>query len=450
MHPRIQHIVELWYLSEGALFQIFGTHNLIENNRIECPFRCGRGLIEYNKTIIDTLDEKTIEAYLKAEVIRILLKHPYERQPDGCKRTSMAKGSNLVLADNYDFSQIGLKKPEDCGFDKNQSYEWYSFRIEEMDAPSSSSETNSSSENSNDDNSLNSESDNNNMSFDHSDDDSSEDGLEMQLPDGTTLKLPSDNSRDSKGNTKGLAGTNQSSGERKEEARDLSEMLDKEDISQLWEEDSLMACSVDVAIEEIEANNAWGSLAGNISDMILANTKAKIDYRKVLAGFRSSVLSSKRHLTRMRPNRRSGFDNMGSIRRFNTNILVAVDVSGSIDVNSLRHFYSIINRAFKYGIENIDVIQFDAGLKDVEKFEKAQKNIHIIGRGGTNFQPIIDYVSIHQEYDGLLIFTDGYASVPKISKRVRCKIAWICNTQESYNENKQWMQKTGRCCAIQI
>ena len=152
----------------------------------------------------------------------------------------------------------------------------------------------------------------------------------------------------------------------------------------------------------------------------------------------------------MRPNRRSGFDNMGSIRRFSTNILVAVDVSGSVNENSLRHFYSIINRAFKYGIENIDVIQFDTELKEVEKFDKAQKNIHILGRGGTSFQPIIDYVAIHHEYDGLLVFTDGYAPKPKLSKNVRCKIAWICNSQRSYNENKQWMQEIGRCCAIQI
>ena len=52
MHPKIQHIIELWYLSKGALFQIFGTHNLVENSKINSPFRCGRGIIEYNEEII--------------------------------------------------------------------------------------------------------------------------------------------------------------------------------------------------------------------------------------------------------------------------------------------------------------------------------------------------------------------------------------------------------------
>lgn len=183
--------------------------------------------------------------------------------------------------------------------------------------------------------------------------------------------------------------------------------------------------------------------------MILANTKAKIDYRKVLSGFRASVLLTKRNLTRMRPNRLSGFDNMGSIRRFNTNILVAVDVSGSVDDKSLSHFFSIVNRAFKYGIENIDVMQFDTELKDVVHFEKAKKEVHVLGRGGTSFQPIFDYVVKHPEYDGLLIFTDGEAPIPKVNNKMRCKVAWICNTLNNYNRNKEWMQKIGRCCSVQ-
>ena len=443
MHPSIQHIVEIWYLSEGALFQIFGTHNIVQNSKINCPFRCGRGIIEYNEDIINKLDEKSIEIYLKAEVIRILLKHPYERQPYGCKRTSMAKGSNLVLADNYDFAQIGLKKPEDFGLANNQSYEWYSIRMEELEVEPSTSpkESRNITE---EDVSIGI------MGKVDSITSFKERSIEMQLPDGTILKLPTNNSNQSEETKTNSHERSKSSISYEEDVRDFSESLNNEDIAQLWEEDPLMSCAIDVAIDEIELNNAWGSLSGTISDIILANTKAKIDYRKVLAGFRSSILSSKRHLTRMRPNRRSGFENMGSIRRFDTNILVAVDVSGSVDDNSLRHFYSIVNRAFKYGIENIDVIQFDIELKEVEKFNKAQKNINVLGRGGTNFQPIIDYITIHQEYDGLLVFTDGYAPMPKLSKKVRCKIVWVCNTQKSYNENKHWMQKLGRCCAIQI
>lgn len=74
--------------------------------------------------------------------------------------------------------------------------------------------------------------------------------------------------------------------------------------------------------------------------------EAKINWKNVFAGFRASIISSIRKLTRMRPNRRTGFDNMGSIRRFNTKLLVAVDVSGSITTKSLQYFYGVINSAF--------------------------------------------------------------------------------------------------------
>ena len=498
----------MWYLSEGALFQIFGTHDIEENASMQCPFRCGRGKIEYNPAIIDGLSDEKLELYLKAEVIRILLKHPYERQPDGCRRTSMSLGSNLVLADNYDFGKIELPKPEEFNLPKEESYEWYSFQIEQQEKakektdqqkkqkegksdkgntsnmPSdenknSDSDGDSSEENHPEgtddkkdshgdqmpsDENKNSDSDGDSSKGNHpegtgdkkdshgdqmigsQEGDESLSGFdEIQLPDGTILKLP----KSGDGKRTSVSAESQKT-ERQEETRDFSGQSNQEDLSQLWEEDTLRSCEIDVAIDEIAASNSWGSLAGKISGKILANTKAKIDYRKVLSGFRASVLSTKRHLTRMRPNRRSGFDNMGSIRRFKTNILVAVDVSGSVDDKSLSHFFSIVNRAFKYGIENIDVLQFDTKLKDVVQFDKAQKEIHILGRGGTSFQPVFDFVAKHPEYDGLLIFTDGYAPKPKLPKNMRCKVAWICNTQRSYNENKGWMLKIGRCCPIQI
>lgn len=467
----------MWYLSEGALFQIFGTHDIEENASMQCPFRCGRGKIEYNPAIIDGLSDEKLELYLKAEVIRILLKHPYERQPDGCRRTSMSLGSNLVLADNYDFGKIEFPKPDDYNLPKEESYEWYSFQIEQQEKAKEKTDQQRKREEGNENDkgsTANMSSEDNKDSDSDSDGDSSEGNHhegkddkkdshgdqmtgnhegdeslsgydEIQLPDGTILKLPK--SDDGK-RTSVSAGSQKT--ERQEETRDFSGQSNQEDLSQLWEEDTLRSCEIDVAIDEIAASNSWGSLAGKISGKILANTKAKIDYRKVLSGFRASVLSTKRHLTRMRPNRRSGFENMGSIRRFDTNILIAVDVSGSVDDKSLSHFFSIVNRAFKYGIENIDVIQFDTELKNVEHFEKAKKEIHVLGRGGTSFQPIFDYIAVHPEYDGLLIFTDGYAPKPKVNIKMRCKVAWICNSQMSYMENKEWMQKIGRCCTIQV
>ena len=435
MLNRIQKIVERWYITEPAFFQIYVTHNLEENLNMTCPFRCGKGTIQYNPEVIKNLSNNETTSYLKAEIIRILLKHPYDRQPLGCKRKSMSIGSNIVLADNYDFEDIGLPKPDKYGLNSNESYEWYSRRIEEL-VPG---ETNTSKTVSSEKNSGQEEP---NEPISHNDNQFGEE-IEIQLPNGQVIKVPGTGNSGSRATHEDESNTNAIS--------NLPPNESSEDLSSLWEEDSVMSCTIDVTIDEINSTpGSWGSLAGNIASLIVANTKAKIDYRKVLAGFRSSVISSKRNLTRMRPNRRSGFENMGSIRRFSTNLIVAVDVSGSVSSQSLSHFYSIINRAFKYGIENISAVQFDTELKEIEPFEKARKKIKILGRGGTNFQPVFDYVSKHTEIDGVIIFTDGYAEPPKIPKGFRCKVAWVCDERNGYEQNKHWMQKLGRCCLMEV
>ena len=66
---------------------------------------------------------------------------------------------------------------------------------------------------------------------------------------------------------------------------------------------------------------------------------------------------------------------MGSIRRFDTRLLIAVDVSGSISSESLSYFYGVINSAFRYGFESIDVIQFDCGITKVQNLKKQMKEV---------------------------------------------------------------------------
>lgn len=218
------------------------------------------------------------------------------------------------------------------------------------------------------------------------------------------------------------------------------------DATGLWQEDAWMAEEVKNLAEN---TTSWGSLPGNLVDRILAGLKPKLDYRKVLSGFRSSVLCSKRKLTRMRPNRRSGFQYMGSIRQLRTNYLVAVDVSGSISGEDLKYFFSTINRFFKYGVEKIDALPFDTELGETVSLSKAQKEFNVKGRGGTDFQPIVNYMAEHPEYDGLIIFTDGYASKPEVPVKLKGRILWILRSEKEYNDHRSWMRESGRVCFIE-
>ena len=219
-----------------------------------------------------------------------------------------------------------------------------------------------------------------------------------------------------------------------------------QDLSELWDEDDLTVALINGIIKGCAS---WGSLAGAFAEQLKASTKAKINWRNVFSGFRASILSSKRKLTRMRPNRRTGFENMGSIRRFDTKLLVAVDVSESISSESLSYFYGVINSAFRYGFESIDVIQFDCGVRVVQSLKKVMREVIAIGRGGNSFQEPIEYAA-DNGYDGLLILTDGYAPEPMIPDIMHCKIIRECHDKSCYEAHHHWMEKSGRVCTIEL
>lgn len=374
MQERYSHILEQWFIMEPPLFQVLCIHELVPNTRMKCPLRSGRKKLEYNPDIVVEMSDDALEEALRAEAVRLLLKHPYERRPDGCSQQAMGLASNLVVGDNYSHPRFRIETPADLGLKSGMNYEWYAKEVEKQHAGAGDGEY---------------------------DEDS---------------------------------GGVSTAGERH---RDLAE---------LWEEDEL---TVQMINGVISSTKNWGSISGNFAEILTSSLKAKINWRNVFAGFRASIISSKRKLTRMRPNRRTGFDNMGSIRRFDTKLLVAVDVSGSISTESLQYFYGVINSAFRYGFESIDVVQFDCGVRVVQNLKKVVKDIGIIGRGGTSFQEPIDYA--HENgYDGLVMLTDGYAPEPVLPEGFRTGILWVCENEDCLNHHRHWMEKSGRTCVMQI
>ena len=374
MQERYTHILERWFITEPPLFSVLCLHELAQNAQMSCPLRSGRKKLEYNPDIVREMSDDGLEEALRAEAVRLLLKHPYERRPEGCSQKAMGLGSNLVVGDNYKHPRFRIETPEDFGLKTGMSYEWYARMVEQQ-----------------------------NESGGQGGNDGDDDGQQS--------------------------------------------MSDKHrDLAELWDEDEL---TVQMINEVINTTKSWGSLGGNFAELLQASVKAKINWRNIFAGFRASIISSKRKLTRMKPNRRTGFDNMGSVRRFDTKLLVAVDVSGSISTENLKYFYGVINSAFRYGFESIDVIQFDCGVRAVHNLKKVIKDVAIVGRGGTSFQEPIDYA--HENgYDGLVVLTDGYAPEPTIPDGFKTGILWVCENESCLKQHKKWMEKTGRACVMQI
>ncbi len=132
MRDRITTILEHWFIQEPALFQVLCTHELAANTAMECPIRSGRRRIEYNPDYLAQMTDQGLEEALRTEAVRILLKHPYERKPDGCSQQAIALGSNVVVGDNYQYAAFRIEKPADYELPSGMAYEWYSRKIQEM------------------------------------------------------------------------------------------------------------------------------------------------------------------------------------------------------------------------------------------------------------------------------------------------------------------------------
>jgi hypothetical protein len=126
VEERIKNISEKWFIHEPVLFMTLMSHKITPNKGLRHKVRCGQGRIEYcfdNEE--ETMSDVELEDSLRAEVIRILLRHPY-RHYNGRKHTAYL-ASNLTLNENYKFRFLKYKVADfwqDEGY-KNQNFEFY-------------------------------------------------------------------------------------------------------------------------------------------------------------------------------------------------------------------------------------------------------------------------------------------------------------------------------------
>lgn len=407
---RIKKIGERWFLTEPLLFAVFCSHEFRENDLLTVPMRTGNRKVEFAPEILERVSDAVLSEFLKVEMFRILLKHPYQRQPPFAVKSLLTRASNVTIADVYEVSRNvkAQMNGAELGLPSGLCFEEYYALLKEMSVP---------------------------MGGALGEHDSYSEGDAGEGCVGELGECAAD----------GNGGENNGGGSRdaqiKSDAQDARDSL----ISELWDEDEEACCDINGFIEVAEAGNKWGSISGKLQGIIKASQKVDMDYRKMLSQFKTSVISSKRRLTRMRPNRRFGFNAMGSRYELSTNLLIAVDVSGSVTDRSLSFFFSVINRLFKYSIEKMDVLQFDAKIQGEPKpLKKACKTVKVMGRGGTSFQPVADYYCAHPEYDGLIYFTDGYAPPPKFNTKRPIDVLWVLCGKSAYDANGKWIRELKR------
>lgn len=117
-------------------------------------------------------------------------------------------------------------------------------------------------------------------------------------------------------------------------------------------------------------------------------------------------------------------ENPGLKIKSKNHILVAIDTSGSVNNDELKEFINEVNHIHKSG-HLVTLIQCDSDISSVEKF-KRNTPITILGRGGTSFQPVINYFNDKKIYTTLVYLTDGECEAPINTPK---NTLWVLSSQ---------------------
>lgn len=118
-------------------------------------------------------------------------------------------------------------------------------------------------------------------------------------------------------------------------------------------------------------------------------------------------------------------DNAGIKIKQKHHILVAVDTSGSVSNDELMEFFSEIHHIYKAGTA-VTIIECDTKINDIYQYNGKFKG-SVVGRGGTDFNPPVDYYNENKhKYTTLVFFTDGYAP---IECKPHKQMMWVISSQ---------------------
>jgi predicted metal-dependent peptidase len=159
---------------------------------------------------------------------------------------------------------------------------------------------------------------------------------------------------------------------------------------------------------------------------IVKKRNPQINWKKALKIFSSTSRKTRVYLTLKRVSKRFGTRPGIKIKRFQK-LAVAIDTSGSINIDDFNDFFGEIHSMWRFGAE-IDVLECDAEIQKKYSYRgRIPEFIH--GGGGTSFDPVFEHIKSNrfERYDGCIYLTDGYAPEPTI--KPPCKVFW-CITKD--------------------
>ena len=182
-----------------------------------------------------------------------------------------------------------------------------------------------------------------------------------------------------------------------------------------------------------QTNKKRGTIPGHVSDYLIELNKVeppKFNWKAYIRRFVGT--SAKVYVKKSRRKENIKFQDTAGIKvKRKQNLLLAIDTSGSVCDDELKEFMNEIHHVHKTGVD-VTIIQCDTSIRSIEPY-KGQKDFSVNGRGGTEFDPVLEYYNENrQKFNSLIYFTDGecYASV-----KPKNPVLWVLSERSSMNED---------------
>lgn len=239
-------------------------------------------------------------------------------------------------------------------------------------------------------------------------------------------------------------GKNEEEAESNESWKNLKNFLDQDAENQkrhsFWKEiDKLSSAEKDIA--EAAVNQAlentlkrvkskdFGKLPAGLQQYLEEFEKSLVpvvNWKRVLKLFANSSSRTEIRNTLRRPSKRYG-TNPGIKVKKKQKLLIAIDTSGSINMDELKDFFNEVYHIWKQGTE-VFVVECDTAIHS-EYYYNGKTPKTVSGGGGTAFEPPLQYANDVYRPDALIYFTDGYASNPSV--RAVCPLLWLISKEGS-------------------
>ena len=171
-----------------------------------------------------------------------------------------------------------------------------------------------------------------------------------------------------------------------------------------------------------------GKLGGALARLVDHLLQPRLPWRMLLARYMTSIARDDYNYSRP-STRREGEAIMPSLRSAQTDLVVALDTSGSIGDNEISEFVAEVNAIKGQMRARITVLACDAELAEdgpweFEPWEEIELPDTLHGGGGTDFQPVFDWTEARDRQPDLLVyFTDAEGEFPKLEPHY--PVVWL-------------------------